>query len=130
MRGGRGGGRGRVGEGDDQGRGGGRSRGGASRTESRGGHGLGSGKLPTSTAAPTSTTIITTVAAGRQEPSNSITALNDNLNLPTHECSSCLRETIQGASAVGNRLVLPISKWSASEADGRHVWVRNYSHRY
>ena len=124
-RGGRGGGRGRVGEGGGRGRGGGRSRGGGGRTESRGGHGLGSGELPTSTAAPTtSTTILTTVAAGRQEPSNNVTAPNDNLNLPTHECSSCLRETIQGASAVGNRLVLSFSKCPASEVDGRHVWVR------
>ena len=73
-RGGRGGGRGRVGEGGGRGRGGGRSRGGGGRTESRGGHGLGSGELPTSTAAPTtSTTILTTVAVGRQEPSNNVT---------------------------------------------------------
>ena len=124
-RGGRGGGRGRVGEGGGRGRGGGRSRGGGGRTESRGGHGLGSGELPTSTAAPTtSTTISTTVAAGRQEQSNNVTAPNDNLNLPTHECSSCLRETIQGASAVGNRLVLSFSKCPASQADDRHVWVQ------
>ena len=133
-RGGRGGGRGRVGEGGGhvrvcedggRGRGGSRSRGGGGRTESRGGHGSGSGELPTSTtAAPTSTTILTTVAAGRPEPSNIVTALNDNLNLPTHECSSCLQETIQGASAVGNRLVLSFSKCPASQADDRHVWVQ------
>ena len=100
----------------------GRGRGGRDRTESRGGHGLVSGEL-TTTVAHTSTTIIITVAR-RQESSKLTIAPNDNLKSTTHDCSSCLQETIHGAAAVDDGFVLPFSIFYASGVGGPHIWVR------
>jgi hypothetical protein len=111
-----------AGRGRGRGGGVGRGRGGRGRTESRGGHGLVSGES-TTTAAHTSTTIITTVA-GRQESSKLTAAPNDNLKSASHDCSSCLQETIQGAAAVDDGFVLPFSICPASSVGGPHIWVR------
>ena len=42
--------------------------------------------------------------------------------MATHECSGCLRETIQGATEVDATLVLPNSICTAP--GGRHTWTK------
>ena len=45
--------------------------------------------------------------------------------MATHECSGCLQETIQGATEVDARLVLPNSICTAP--GGRHTWAKKSS---
>ena len=45
--------------------------------------------------------------------------------MATHECTACLKETIQGAAKVYGNLVLANSTCSAP-GNGRHTWVRKY----
>ena len=42
--------------------------------------------------------------------------------MATHECSGCLRETIQGVTEVDATLVLPNSICTAP--GGRHTWTK------
>jgi hypothetical protein len=42
---------------------------------------------------------------------------------PTHYCSGCLKETVQGASVVEDPVVLATSLCTAPGTDGRHTWT-------
>ena len=48
----------------------------------------------------------------------------ENLKSATHDCSSCLQETIQGAAAVDDGFLLPFIIFPASGVGGEHIWVR------